>query len=70
MTYQPVSSSCIAEVAYDQSHKTLAIRFYGGREYWYAGIPPETHQALLTAPSIGRYFNAMVRDAYPHHRAR
>ena len=70
MTYQPVSSSCIAELGYDLSDKTLAVRFHGGREYWYAGIAPETYQALLTAGSIGKYFNAEVRDAYPHQRAR
>jgi lysyl-tRNA synthetase class 2 len=70
VTYQRVSSSCIAEVGYDPTDKTLAVRFHGGREYWYAGIPPQTHEALLTAPSIGRYFNAEVRDAFPHQRTR
>ena len=69
MTYQHVSSSCITEVGYDLSENTLAVRFHNGREYWYAGIPPETHQALLAATSIGGYFNAEVRDAYPHQRA-
>ena len=70
MTYQHVSSSCIAEVGYDLSDKTLAVRFHGGGEYRYAGVPLETHQALLTAASIGKYFNAEVRDAYPHQRAK
>jgi hypothetical protein len=70
VTYQRVSSSCIAEVGYDPSDRTLAVRFHSGREYWYAGVPPETHQALLAAASIGSYFNAEVRDAYPDHRAR
>ena len=70
MTYERVSSSCIVEVGYDLHDKTLAVRFHGGHEYWYAGIPPETHQALLAATSLGRYFNAEIRDAYPHQRAR
>jgi hypothetical protein len=70
LTYQRVSSSCIAEVSYDLTDEILAVRFHNGREYWYARIPPETHQALLAAASIGRYFNAKVRDAYPHHRTR
>jgi hypothetical protein len=69
VTYQRVSSSCIAEIGYDLFDETLAVRFHGGSEYRYAGIPPETHQALLAADSIGRYFNAEVRDAYPHQRA-
>ena len=69
MLYQRVSSSCIAEVGYDSSDQTLGVRFHGGGEYRYAGVPSETHQALLAADSIGRYFNAEVRDAYPHQRA-
>ena len=70
MLFQRVSSSCIAEVGYDQSDQTLAVRFHGGAEYRYAAVPREIHQALLAADSIGRYFNAEVRDAYPHQRAR
>lgn len=70
MTYQPVSSSCIAEIGYEPSHRTLAIRFRGGREYCYADIAPEMYQALLAAASIGSYFNARVRNAYPYQRTR
>ena len=70
MNYQRVSSSCIAEIGYDLFDETLAVRFHSGREYWYAGIPPGTHQALLAANSIGRYINAEVRDSYPLQRAR
>ena len=69
MFYQRVSSSCIAEVGYDLSDKTLAVRFLGGREYRYLGVPHETYQALLAADSIGGYFNKEVRDAYPHKQA-
>jgi hypothetical protein len=69
VTFLPVSSSCIAEVGYDPIDSTLAIRFHGGREYRYAGIPPQTHEALLAAASIGSYFNAEIRDAYPCQRA-
>jgi hypothetical protein len=69
MLYQRVSSSCIAVVGYDLSDKTLAVRFHGGTEYRYTGVPLETYQALLAADSIGKYFNADVRDTYPHQRA-
>jgi lysyl-tRNA synthetase class 2 len=70
LTYQRVSSSCIAEVGYDRFDRTLAVRFHKGSEYWYAGVPPEIHHAFLTAASKGRYFNAEVRDFYRHQRAR
>ena len=70
MTYQHVSSSSVAEVGYDPSHNTLAIRFQSGREYWYADVPPPIHQDLVAASSIGRYFNTEIRGAYAYQRVR
>jgi hypothetical protein len=66
MLFQSVSSSCIAEVGYDSIDKILAVRFRGHQEYRYVGVPEHIYQALLTASSIGQYFNAAVRNAYPH----
>ena len=68
MMYQGVLSSAIAQVGYQSSTHTLAIRFCTGREYWYAAVPPQIYQALLSAPSIGQYFNQAVRNAYPVRR--
>ena len=66
MLYQRVSSSCIAEVGYDSTDQILAVRFHRHMEYRYVGVPEQTYQALLTASSIGQYFNAEVRNTYPH----
>ena len=66
MLYQIVSSSCIAEVGYDSADQILAVRFHRNQEYHYVGVPAQTYQALLTASSIGQYFNAEVRNTYPH----
>lgn len=70
MTYQRVSSSSIAEVGYDSSARTLAIRFHNGREYWYADVPRATLEALLCADSIGAFFHAEIRDSYSFQRIR
>ena len=66
MVYQGVSSSCIAEIGYDSTDQILSIRFRSHKEYRYIGVPEKTYQSLLTASSIGRYFNAEVRNTYPH----
>lgn len=66
MLYHIVSSSCITEVGYDSINQILAVRFHRHQEYRYVGVPEQTYQALLTASSIGQYFNAEVRNAYPH----
>ena len=66
MLYHSVSSSCIAEVGYDSTDQILAVRFHSHQEYRYVGVPEQTYQSLLTATSVGHYFNAEVRNAYPH----
>lgn len=38
----------------------MSIRFHTGVTYNYHGVPPEAHQALMAAPSIGRYLAANV----------
>ena len=68
MTYQRVSSSSVAEVGYDPTEKTLAIRFHSGAEYRYAHVSREIYQALVAASSIGRYFNVEIRGAYEYQR--
>lgn len=66
MLYHSVSSSCLAEVGYDSTDRILAVRFHTHHQYRYLGVPESTYQALLTATSIGRYFNAEIRNTYPH----
>ncbi len=70
MNYQRVSSSSIDEVGYDSGQRTLAVSFHAGREYLYADVPRETFEALLSASSIGRYFNSAIRNSYPYQRIR
>lgn len=66
MLFHSVSSSCIAEIGYDPVEQILGVRFHRHNEYRYVGVPEEIYQALLAASSIGQYFNANVRNAYPH----
>ena len=70
MNYQRVSSSSIDEVGYDPGQRTLAICFHTGWEYHYADVPREIFETLLSASSIGGYFNFDIRDSYPYQRIR
>jgi hypothetical protein len=65
MDHTPVASSVIASIGYDAAEKTLEVTFHSGRTYQYLGVPAYTHQSLLAADSIGRYFNKRIRDKYP-----
>ena len=62
MQREPVSSSSIASVGYDEATSTLEIEFHNGRIYQFRGVPPQMAVALRAAPSTGAYFNKYVRN--------
>lgn len=66
MTRQPVSSSSLASVGYDPDTKTLHVEFTSGRVYSHADVPAHIHEQLVTADSIGRAYNRLVRGQFAH----
>lgn len=64
MERQPVESSQIASVGYDPEKSILEIEFKGGGVYQYFDVLPETHNALVGAQSVGRYFGMQVRGKF------
>ena len=63
-----VESTLLTAVAYDPSQRVLHLQFHGGAVYKYLGVPAEIQQALLSAPSKGRYFNQAIRGRFPFTR--
>ena len=59
-----VASSVIAEVRYDDERNLLEVHFHNGRVYRYLDVPPDEHEALIHADSVGRYFNQEIRTRY------
>lgn len=65
MNMQPVKSSNISEVGYDEVTKTLAIRFKNsGQLYHYSGVPSEAHKSLMGAASVGSHFFAHIKGKF------
>lgn len=62
MQREPVASSSIASVGYDEVTRTLEIEFHNGRIYQFLGVPPEMAAALRAAKSTGAYFNKYLRN--------
>jgi hypothetical protein len=63
MEREPVSSSNIISIGYDPDSETLEIEFKGGI-YQYFNVPQFIHERLMIADSIGRFFNAEIKDLY------
>jgi hypothetical protein len=64
MQRQPVQSNVLASIAYEREVNVLEVEFHTGRIYQYFMVPAAVHEELLTAPSMGEYFNRRVRSAY------
>ena len=66
MRVATVESTTLAAVAYDEARELLQLEFCSRAVYLYFGVPPTVHQALLGAPSKGRYFNQTIRGRFPY----
>ena len=62
-----MKSSVVASVGYDADTRTMEVEFNTGRTYQYFEIPSDVHASLVSAKSIGQYFNTQIRDRYRCH---
>jgi len=64
----PVSSSSLVSVGYDAPSETLEIEFRSGSVYQYYNLPQSVYDALIAAPSVGRFFAYQIKNAFPYSR--
>jgi hypothetical protein len=64
MDREGVTSSNVESVGYDPETQTLEVEFKGGNVYQYAAVPGHVHQALMAAPSVGKYLGMHVKGKY------
>lgn len=64
MCITTVESTTLATVAYSEAREQLQLEFCSRAVYLYFGVPAAVHQALLGAPSKGRYFNQTIRGRF------
>ncbi len=68
MKRETASSSNIVSFGYDASSETLEIEFMTGAIYQYYNVPQPIYDALLAAPSAGKFFAYQIRNAFPYSR--
>lgn len=70
MERQPVVSSNLVSVGYDEDGSTLEVEFKSGAVYRYLNVPLFEYERLMAAvDSHGAYFNANIKDTYSYERA-
>ena len=65
---QPVQSSNVATIGYDEPTEEVYVEFYGSGLYVYAGVPRSVFLDFEGAPSKGRFVNEVLKPSYPCHR--
>jgi KTSC domain len=60
----PVDSSVLAAVGYDGERRVLEARFCNGRVYHYFEVPAAELEKVLSATSVGAYFNRAIKPKY------
>lgn len=65
---EPVESSNLEAVGYDEENSLLFIRFQKGGVYVYFKVPRNIYEALMAAPSKGRFFHQAIRGKYDYMR--
>jgi hypothetical protein len=61
-----VNSVILDFVAYDLADRCLILYFDHRGVYQYGNVPPATFRALVGAKDVDHFFNAKVRNNYPH----
>lgn len=68
MDRQPVASSNIASIGYENETETLEVEFLNGSIYEYRNVPLVVYEELMSASSYGSYFNREIRTAYAYEK--
>ncbi len=66
MNMIPVTSSNLESVGYE--YDTLYIRFNKGGLYAYYNVPVDVYNALLQAPSKGKFFHVYIKNIYRYRK--
>ncbi|HCG9187917.1 TPA: KTSC domain-containing protein [Vibrio parahaemolyticus] len=67
MNRQPVASSNLVSVGYDEENQTLEIEF-NKSTYRYFEVPNHVYEELMSADSKGTYHHLYIKTAYPYER--
>ncbi|HEY1124567.1 MAG TPA: KTSC domain-containing protein [Sphingobium sp.] len=68
MIRDPVASSNIVSMGYDEPSQTLEVEFLGGAVYQYYNVGAAIYEQLMAAPSKGQFLNVYIKNAYPFSR--
>jgi hypothetical protein len=67
MKRKPVNSSALKSVGYNEEKRILEVEILEtGRTYQYKDVPLEEYVSFMEAPSLGIYYNKVIKDKYEY----
>ena len=63
LTHQ-FASTMISGGSYDDEMEIMELTFTSGNTYTYHDVPQSVWDGLVSAPSVGRYYHASIKDIY------
>ncbi len=61
MKRQPVESSNLKSIGFDEKSSTLEVEFHSGKVYSYCPVSKGMHEELMAADSIGSHFAKAIK---------
>jgi hypothetical protein len=68
MNREPVASSNIATIGYDEPSQTLEVEFTNGAVYQYYNVAQVLFEQLMQAGSKGQFLAHQIKNSYPYSR--
>lgn len=68
MNRDPVASSTIVAVGYDEPSQTLEIEFKTGAVYQYYNVEQALVEQFMQSGSKGQFLAYQIKNAYPYSR--
>lgn len=68
MNREPVASSTIVSIGYDDPSQTLEVEFKSGAIYQYYNVTQALAEQLMQSSSKGQFLAYQIKNAYPYSR--
>ena len=68
MTRNSVQSSNLSSVGYDSENQILEIEFKKSGIYQFFKVQLNVYNGLMTASSLGEYFNAYIKNNFAYNK--
>ncbi len=68
MQREPVASSNLISVGYDDTSQTLEVEFKNGTIYQYYNVGRNIYEEFLASPSKGQFLAYQIKNGFPYSR--